>query len=129
MRTYEVTLSPRIQKEIHQSREFEQYVLDCLFQFLQHNWGSVSPYMQESNDEIAQTDSAIPSRPSILGINRPPVYDIFACYPNSKWGVLWIIRDMRFQKGEKGQLVILRPMEYGKWEGPYSTILFSEEAV
>lgn len=129
MRTYEVTVSPRIEEGIHQSREFEKHVLDCLCQFLQNDWGSVSPYMQESNDEIAQTDSAIPSRLSILGINRPPVYDIFACYPKSKWGVLWIIRDMRFQKDDVGQLVILRPMEYGKWNGPYSPFLFSEEAV
>lgn len=129
MKTYEVAVSPRIKEMIQQSREFERHVLDCLCQFLQNNWGSVSPYMQESNDEIAQTNKAIPSRPSILGINRPPVYDIFACYPKSKWGVIWIIRDMRYQNGDNGQLVILRPLEYGKWEGPYSPFLFSEEVV
>lgn len=128
MKSYEVTLSPRIVESVKKSRDFEQMILSCITRFSRKDWGSVPPDLKETNDEIEETDRAIPPRFSILGLRRPPVCKIFACYPNAKWGTVWIIRDMRCQDGKTPLLAVLRPLEYGKWNGPYSTD-FPTEAV
>lgn len=119
MNTYDIHVSPRVEREIQESRSFQQEVLEAVCRFLRGDWGSVTERMQQDNDEIFLTNQ--PTRPSysIFGILREPVYEIFACYRTENKGVIWIIRDVRCENGAVPQLAVLHPLEYGHWNGPY----------
>ena len=121
MNTYQISLSPRVEQEIEMSKEFQQEILRNLARFTQGDWGSVSNRMQKDNDEIFTTNQPTKRTYSIFGILREPVYEIFACYPLTKGGVIWMIRDVRFEEGPMSQprIAVLHPLEYGHWAGPY----------
>lgn len=119
MKTYNISISPRIKQDLDFSEPLRKEILESLFRFLQGDWGNVTKRMQLDNDEIFSTNQPTARTYSTFGILRDSVYEIFGCYPLSTGGVVWMIRDVRCQNGSTPQIAVLHPMEYGHWKGPY----------